>query len=136
MSHSASGEHHGSGGHEKRDVTFRPIVLASAVFAVVVVLVFLLARSTLIGMGAYEAKHSAPAHPLASTAGRLEPPEPRLQTHPVQDLVAMKQGQEAILNSYAWVDETRGVVRLPIARAMELIAQRGLPARDAAEPMP
>lgn len=37
----------------------------------------------------------------------------------------MKQEQE--LNSYGWVDEKSGVARIPIERAMDLTAQRGLP---------
>jgi hypothetical protein len=35
--------------------------------------------------------------------------------------------QEKQLNSYGWVDEKAGVARIPIERAMELMAQRGLP---------
>jgi hypothetical protein len=35
--------------------------------------------------------------------------------------------QEDQLNSYDWVDEKAGVVRIPIERAMELTVQRGLP---------
>src|SRR5882672_1994141 len=35
--------------------------------------------------------------------------------------------QEKQLNSYGWVDEKAGVAHIPIDRAMELIAQRGLP---------
>jgi hypothetical protein len=35
--------------------------------------------------------------------------------------------QEKKLNSYDWVDEKAGVARIPIDRAIEIIAQRGLP---------
>jgi hypothetical protein len=35
--------------------------------------------------------------------------------------------QEKHLNSYGWVDEKTGVAHIPIERAMELLAQRGLP---------
>ncbi len=35
--------------------------------------------------------------------------------------------QEKQLNSYGWVDEKAGVAHIPIERAMELTAQRGLP---------
>jgi hypothetical protein len=35
--------------------------------------------------------------------------------------------QEKQLNSYDWVDEKAGVARIPIDRAMEIVAQRGLP---------
>jgi hypothetical protein len=34
--------------------------------------------------------------------------------------------EEQTLNSYGWVDEKTGVVRVPIERAMQLLAQRGL----------
>ena len=35
--------------------------------------------------------------------------------------------QEKQLNSYGWVDEKAGVAHIPIERAMELTAERGLP---------
>jgi hypothetical protein len=35
--------------------------------------------------------------------------------------------QERQLNSYGWVDEKAGVARIPIDRAMEIVAQRGFP---------
>ncbi|PYX92592.1 MAG: hypothetical protein DMG71_17645, partial [Acidobacteria bacterium] len=38
--------------------------------------------------------------------------------------------QEEQLNSYGWVDEKSGFVHIPIERAMQLIAQRGLPTRS------
>lgn len=33
--------------------------------------------------------------------------------------------QEKLLNSYGWIDQDAGVARIPIARAMELLQQRG-----------
>ncbi|HUC85551.1 MAG TPA: hypothetical protein VL970_10195 [Candidatus Acidoferrales bacterium] len=43
--------------------------------------------------------------------------------------VALEAAQDAQLNSYGWVDRSNGIVRIPIARAMELLLQRGLPTR-------
>ena len=40
--------------------------------------------------------------------------------------------EEQTLNSYGWVDQQAGVVRIPIDRAMDLLAQRGLPTRPQA----
>jgi hypothetical protein len=40
--------------------------------------------------------------------------------------------QEEKLNTYDYIDKQAGTVRIPIERAMELIAQRGLPVRDGA----
>ncbi len=56
-------------------------------------------------------------------------PEPRLQVAPQVDLVAFRTKEETELGSYGWVDRKAGVVRLPIDRAIDLLAQRGLPVR-------
>jgi hypothetical protein len=61
------------------------------------------------------------------------PPAPTLETTPVQDLKAIRVAEEQILHSYGWVDQPKGVVRIPIDRAIDLLAQRGLPSRSQAE---
>jgi hypothetical protein len=71
-------------------------------------------------------------HPMASTLARTEPPLPRLQPNPRADLLAFRAEEDAVLQTYGWVDKGRGIVRVPIDRAMEILAQRGLPARSAA----
>jgi hypothetical protein len=38
------------------------------------------------------------------------------------------------LSSYGWVDREAGIVRIPIDRAMDLLAERGLPARAGPDP--
>jgi hypothetical protein len=45
-----------------------------------------------------------------------------------------RAAQQQKLNSYGWVDRSAGTIRIPIERAIELTAQRGLPSRAAAEP--
>ena len=54
------------------------------------------------------------------------PPEPRLQDNAVGDLRKMQSEEDRILNTYEWVDQKKGVVRIPISRAIDLLAQRGL----------
>jgi len=66
-------------------------------------------------------------------ASRL-PPEPRLQTSETLDLEEMRAAEDRVLNGYAWVDGSKGVVRIPIARAVDLLAQRGLPSRPETAP--
>lgn len=44
--------------------------------------------------------------------------------------------EDLLLDNYSWVDESQGKVRIPIERAMELIAQRGLPVARAVEQAP
>lgn len=56
-------------------------------------------------------------------------PVPHLQLAPPEDLGKFRALEETELNSYGWIDRTAGVVRIPIARAMELVLERGLPVR-------
>jgi len=57
-------------------------------------------------------------------------PTPRVQTDDGnQDVADLHEREDLLLNNYSWVDQTQGgarKVRIPIERAMELIAQRGL----------
>ena len=62
------------------------------------------------------------------------PPLPRLQPDPVGDLYDLRRQEDQILEGYAWVDEGAGKVRIPVARAMQLLVQRGLP--NATGPVP
>jgi hypothetical protein len=55
-------------------------------------------------------------------------PTPRLQTDDGnEDLVDLHRREDLLLDHYSWVDQSQGNVRIPIERAMELIAQHGLP---------
>jgi hypothetical protein len=68
----------------------------------------------------------AEPRPLAFEGAR-QAPEPRLQRYPTRDVEVLRAEEEAILGSYGWVDRDAGLVRLRIERAMELVAERGLP---------
>src|SRR3954469_5667374 len=60
-------------------------------------------------------------------------PTPRLQVNDTAEMKEEIQEETGKLTHYQWVDEGQGVVRIPIDRAMQLILQRGLPARPAGE---
>jgi hypothetical protein len=55
-------------------------------------------------------------------------PSPRLQLDDGnQEIVDLHAREDLLLNNYSWVDQSQGKVRIPIERAMELIAKSGLP---------
>ena len=115
--------------HEHSDVNIRAILgFGGALFAVAVavhVLIYAL-------FGYFDSREGVqrPAeYPLAASQGHREPPEPRLQTDPRQDLADMRAKEDEQLQSYGWVDKNAGIVRIPIEAAMKLTLERGLPAR-------
>jgi hypothetical protein len=66
------------------------------------------------------------------------PPEPRLSglrarpenpVTPAVELNQMHADEDAILDNYGWVDPGKGTVRIPIALAMDMVAQKGLPSK-------
>ena len=128
---------HESVGHETRDVKIRPVVLA-LLGGVAVALVFIGLMWLLLDFSSErQALQSPPANPLAATFARKEPPEPRLQTHPLRDLAGLRQHENELLHNYGWADKNAGVARIPIDRAKELIVKRGvapLPALPGGQP--
>jgi hypothetical protein len=51
-------------------------------------------------------------------------PTPRLQTDDGnQEIAEMHAREDLLLNHYSWVDRSSGKVRIPIARAMQIIAE-------------
>jgi hypothetical protein len=56
-------------------------------------------------------------------------PNPKLEEDERGQLNQIRLKEEQILNSYGWVDQNTGTVHIPIERAIDLIAQRGLPVR-------
>jgi hypothetical protein len=75
---------------------------------------------------AREVRRSPQPERMEASNPQKEPPEPRLQPNPPMDLKEFRAGEEAILNNYGWIDPEKGIVRIPVARAMELVAKEGL----------
>ncbi len=64
-------------------------------------------------------------------------PSPRLQTDDGnQEIADLHAKEDLLLTNYSWVDKPQGKVRIPIDRAIELLAQRGLPVAAAVEQAP
>lgn len=59
---------------------------------------------------------------------------PTLQPSPLAQLHALRAHEAELLDSYGWVDKSAGVVRIPIERAIELVARNGLPTEKGSRP--
>ncbi len=54
------------------------------------------------------------------------PPLPRLQVQPVQHWKDFAAAERERLTTYGWMDRSTGAVHIPIDRAIDLIAERGV----------
>ena len=115
--------------HERSDVDIRAI-LRFGVALILTAVVIHLALYWLLEQYENGAPRSAPVVSAPDTEEQI-PPAPRLQIAPRRNLAETRAAEERKLTTYGWVDKEKQTVRIPIDRAMELLAQRGLPARKA-----
>ena len=112
-------------GHETSDIN----VWAVGKFAIALIVVTVLSLALLFGLMRYFQSRET-----SEVAQKVEPteifPQPRLQKAPIPDLRRFREDEDKVLHSYGWVDQPKGVVRIPIDRAIDVLAQRGLPARS------
>jgi hypothetical protein len=56
-------------------------------------------------------------------------PEPRLQTEPIPDLHKFREEELKKLEGYNWIDQSQGIVSIPIKEAEKKLLEKGLPHR-------
>jgi hypothetical protein len=76
---------------------------------------------------AHERTVSSPPPLPIEAHGNPLPPEPRLQPSPHNDLMKMRAREDWELSHYFWIDKTKGKIAIPIERAMDIVAARGIP---------
>jgi hypothetical protein len=121
--------------HELSDADPAPILKFLAFLVAATIVIALLVVPFYNYLERREAAEKTARHPMSLTGvERPQPPPPRLQTYPFQDIKALRQHDKPLVGSYEWVDRNAGTVRIPIDRAMDLLAQRGLPYRKGGQP--
>jgi hypothetical protein len=119
--------------HEESDVNVRTIFLFGGLLVVVAAVVHLVVWGLFLFFDQREAGRLPREFPLAAGQELRLPPEPRLQITPRVDLQEFRAREDEVLNGYSWIDRAAGTVRMPMADAMRLTVQKGLPSRPAAE---
>ena len=112
-------------GHETSDAHFKSVVMSgigllglmAAGLAVSFALLTLFKGST-AAPGAHPETFVEPSNDL--------PPAPRLQADPHASLLSLKAREDSLLTSYGRIGEDLTVVRIPIKRAIEILAEKGL----------
>ena len=119
-------------GHEKSDVNVKGLFIFAFTLLFSLVVIVLGVAVVFVGFhflnGKLDARRPA-QEPGAASLVKVAPDYqgPLLQAKPEEDLSGMRVHNATDLQTYAWLDRRAGVVRLPVDRAMELLAQRGLP---------
>lgn len=127
---------------ESSGINAKPILIFLGVLAVATAMVFVIIKGMQYGLKKVdEMDQKQPATQM--TEGQKLPPEPRLQGAPepnpdkpgeirasqlpLDDMATYRKQINEKSASYEWVDEKGGVARIPIERAKEMIAEKGLP---------
>jgi hypothetical protein len=136
----------GQEGFEREDMSPAGVFYFMVGLAIVAILIHFIVTGMYRYLDSYDAKHQAPMNPMAVKTG-VDPrtmtfreaegqmqktfPQPVLEDNERQQFGALVEKQDEVLASYDWVDQKNGVVRIPIDKAMDLLADRGLPVRNA-----
>jgi hypothetical protein len=136
----------GQDGFEREDMSPAGVMYFMVGLAIVAVLIHFIVTAMYRYLDSYDQTHQAPMNPMAVKTG-VDPrtmtfheaegqmqktfPAPVLEDNERQQFGALVEKQDEVLASYDWVDQKNGVVRIPIDKAMDLLAERGLPVRNA-----
>lgn len=126
MNHAVDHSPNGASGHEQSEANLKLIVYSAVGLAVAVAIVLLLMWGVFNFLKNDAQAKGQTLNPLATPV--QIPPEPRLEPKPWESMQALRAHEEHVLSGYGWQDQKAGVVRIPIDRAMDIIAQRGFPA--------
>ncbi len=124
-----SNHQHQERDYEDKDIPLKPILVALFLTAIFTAVVFFAIRFMMAKFEHQTAQLDQPSSKFATE--RLLPPAPLLQvdekrTWDEQQVLNAKQ-----LHDYGWVDKSAGIVQVPIERAMQMVVEKGLPARSA-----
>jgi len=129
-----------NGGYERTDIGTRGVLYFLAGLAVAGVLAYFVVDGLYHFLDKRSEAEQAPVNPLvtnAPTDTRRIPkdypqgsfPNPKLEEDERGQLNDIRLQEEQTLSTYDYIDKQAGTVRIPIDRAMDLIAQRGLSVR-------
>jgi hypothetical protein len=127
-------EHHdphlepATAGHEESDASVGPIVYFGGGLALVIAAVCCLVY-VVFGYLADHPTGTPRPNPMAETELQQFPPAPRIEEHPAIEMRELRSQEDVLLSTYGWTDKDKGIVRVPIDKAMELQLQRGFPTR-------
>jgi hypothetical protein len=144
--------HHEAHAHEGSDVHARPLVLFFVAFLVVGALSFVIVKWSYHALVKFTNARQGDKITLVTEKPAEIPPSLELrnglpdvktlpatgsllQPDPVRDMSEMRAAQLGKLNSYGWIDRDKGIVHVPIEKAMAMAIERSMVKAQAPEPV-
>jgi hypothetical protein len=112
-------------GHEPDAANARLIMLSGGGLVLLMAFVLLLVVGTLYLLARHEHSGSGQSLVAPSLSTATDPPLSADQPRQLHELHQIERQQ---LNNYEWIDRQAGIARIPIDRAMKILAEKGLPA--------
>jgi hypothetical protein len=117
-------------GHEANTLRVRGLVGFAAALVGVTVLVLVSLSFVMREFSGEEKQLESLALPrFAGDSGGF--PAPRIQPDPAEELIKMKREDLGRLNDYGWIDRAAGIAHIPVERAIDILAEKGLPTTSA-----
>jgi hypothetical protein len=123
MSHKESQPVNTNPDYKDRDILLKPILIFLVGMTVVTLAVLVGMWMLFSSFERKNARDNVMSSPLVNE--RLLPSEPRLIPDEPMVLKEYQEKHQALLSGYASIDPVKGMVRIPVERAMELVAERG-----------
>jgi len=102
-------------------------------FAIALVLLSIFSLAGLFALFRYFIQTSGGPLPTIMRGPQIDarrmPPAPQLEVTEPLDLARERAAEDKLLTSYDWVDRQSGIVRVPVDRAIDMLAHQGLPVR-------
>jgi hypothetical protein len=111
-------------GYERRDISLGAVALFAAGLVIALIVVQYLALGTFHHLAQQPSGYPPPS-PLVATREKYA--GPRLLVDQKLVMEKFRASEDILLNNYGWVDRSQGIVRIPIDRAIDLLAQQGAP---------
>jgi hypothetical protein len=115
-------------GHEIRDVNARGLFWFVVILLVCVVLIHVVVAVIFKHFAGQNPQTFAAETPIVPSHDQW--PKPAQQISPEQDLKEFRAAQEKLLHSYGWINREKGIVRIPVERAMGLIVQESSQSKE------
>jgi len=124
------------GGYEHQDLSPRGVLYFMIGLAVVIIVIYFIVFGMYHFLDTYNHANQLPMSPMVAPEADTRTvtdsetqafPQPRLEKSERTELREFIEDEDRKLATYNWIDKDKGIVQIPIERAMDLIVERGLP---------